>query len=232
MGCSQSYVTNIKHIHCWPWVRNTLFWGHRIIILVFLSPRPPSLYTRKGAGRWKHENNNKNSGKRLCINRILLCGLYIFIGYMNCLMLWYRDTVEYSGLIWICRIRHCVINPYTAEPGYRQNYGDHVLTTNASLLLCNELSAAIKLSDLTHWGRVTHVCLSKLTVVVSDNGLSPGRRQAIIGTNVGLLSIGPSGTNFRENLIDPYFHSRKSIWKCHHEIGGHFVSASMCLYLS
>ena len=32
---------------------------------------------------------------------------------------------------------------------------------------------------LTHWGRVTHICVSKLTINGSDNGLSPGRRQAI-----------------------------------------------------
>ena len=33
---------------------------------------------------------------------------------------------------------------------------------------------------LTHWGRVTHTCVNKLTIIGSDNGLSPGRRQAII----------------------------------------------------
>ena len=36
---------------------------------------------------------------------------------------------------------------------------------------------------LTHWGRVTHICVSKLTIIGSDNGLSPDRRQAIIWTN-------------------------------------------------
>ena len=53
--------------------------------------------------------------------------------------------------------------------------------------------------SLTHWGRVTHICFSKLTtIIVSDNGLSPGRRQAIIWTNAGILLIGPIGTNFNE----------------------------------
>ena len=33
---------------------------------------------------------------------------------------------------------------------------------------------------LTHWGRVTHICVSNLTIIGSDNGLSPDRRQAII----------------------------------------------------
>ena len=55
--------------------------------------------------------------------------------------------------------------------------------------------------QLTHWGRVMHICVSKLTSTVSDNGLSPGRRQAIIWTNAGILLIGPLGTNFSEILI-------------------------------
>ena len=54
---------------------------------------------------------------------------------------------------------------------------------------------------LTHWGRVTHICVIKLTIIVSDNGLSPGRRQAIIWTNDGILLIGPLGTNFSKNSI-------------------------------
>ena len=54
---------------------------------------------------------------------------------------------------------------------------------------------------LTHWGRVTHICVSKLIIIGSDNGLSPHRRQAIIWTNAGILLIGPLGTNFSENLI-------------------------------
>ena len=56
--------------------------------------------------------------------------------------------------------------------------------------------------ELTHWGRVTHICVSKLTIIGSDNGLSPDRRQAIIWTNAGLLLIGPLGTNFSEILIE------------------------------
>ena len=54
---------------------------------------------------------------------------------------------------------------------------------------------------LTHWGRVTHICISKLTIIGSDNGLLPGWRQAIIRTNAGILLIGPLGTNFSEILI-------------------------------
>ena len=54
---------------------------------------------------------------------------------------------------------------------------------------------------LTHWGRVTHICISKLTIIGSDNGLSPGQRQAIIWTSAGILLIGPLGTNLSKILI-------------------------------
>ena len=55
---------------------------------------------------------------------------------------------------------------------------------------------------LTYWGRVTHIYVSRLTITGSDNGLSLGRHQAIIWTNVEILVIGPIETNFSENLID------------------------------
>ena len=55
---------------------------------------------------------------------------------------------------------------------------------------------------LTHWGWVTHICVSKLTIIGSDNNLSPDRRQAIIWTNAGLLLMGPLGTNFSEIWIE------------------------------
>ena len=56
--------------------------------------------------------------------------------------------------------------------------------------------------QLTYWGRVTHICVSKITIIGSDNGLSPDRRQAIIWTNAGLLLIGPLGINFSETLVE------------------------------
>ena len=55
---------------------------------------------------------------------------------------------------------------------------------------------------LTHWGRATHICASKLTIIASDNGLSPGRSQAIIWNNAGIVSIGLLGTNFSEIFIE------------------------------
>ena len=62
---------------------------------------------------------------------------------------------------------------------------------------------------LTHWGRVTHIGISKLTIISSDNGLSPARRQAIIWTIAGILLIGPLSTNFSEILIEIHVFSIK-----------------------
>ena len=67
-------------------------------------------------------------------------------------------------------------------------------------------------TDSTHWGRVTHICVSKLTIIGSDNGLSPGQRQAIIWTNAGILLIAPLGTNFSEIFIEIYTFSFKKIY--------------------
>ena len=66
-------------------------------------------------------------------------------------------------------------------------------------------------SHSAHWGRVTHICVGNLTIIGSDNGLSPGRRQAITWTNVGIWLIGPLGTNFSEMLIEIHAFSFKKI---------------------
>ena len=70
---------------------------------------------------------------------------------------------------------------------------------------CNEYQRGYPAcKTLTHCGHVAHICVSKPTIIGSDNGLSSGRRQAIIWTNTGILLIGPLGTNFSEILIEIY----------------------------
>ena len=81
---------------------------------------------------------------------------------------------------------------------------------------------------LTHWGRVTDICFGSLTIIGSNNGLSPGRRQAIIWTNAGILLIWPWGTNFSEILIEiNTFSFNKMHLKMSSGIWQPFVSASM-----
>ena len=57
----------------------------------------------------------------------------------------------------------------------------------------------------------SYTCVGNLTIIGSDNGLSPGRRQAIIWTNAGILLIGPLGTNFSEICIEIDTFSFKNI---------------------
>ena len=67
-------------------------------------------------------------------------------------------------------------------------------------------------NGLTHWGRVMYICVSKLlNIIGSVNGSSPGRCQAIIWTNAGILLIGPLGTNFSEILSEIHTFSFKKM---------------------
>ena len=58
---------------------------------------------------------------------------------------------------------------------------------------------------------MTHICVSNKTIIGSDNGLSPGRREAIIWTNAGILLIRTLGTNFSEILSEIHKFSLKKM---------------------
>ena len=49
---------------------------------------------------------------------------------------------------------------------------------------------------------MTHICITKLTIIGSDNGLSPGQGQAIVWTNAEILLIPAPGTKFIEILME------------------------------
>ena len=59
--------------------------------------------------------------------------------------------------------------------------------------------------------RRIYICASKLTIIGSDNGLLPGRRQAIIWTNTGILLIWTLGTTFSGILSEIHTFSFKKI---------------------
>ena len=102
-----------------------------------------------------------------------------------------------------------------------------VTKMSLKLLLWNFIPNLPGASKLTHWGRVMHICLSKIFIIGSDNSLLPGQCQVIIWTNAGILLIGPLGINFSEILIKiNTLHSRKCIWKCHLQNGVYFVFLS------
>ena len=94
----------------------------------------------------------------------------------------------------------------------QKQYGDILVEVNLTYIIpsvstwhwcwiIQSKTNGIDYEGLTHWGRVMHICGSKLRIIDSDSGLSPRRRQAIMWTNAGLLLIGPLGTNFSEILI-------------------------------
>ena len=83
--------------------------------------------------------------------------------------------------------------------------------------------------ELTHWGLEMHICVGKVTIVDSDNGLAPGRRQSIISTNGGVLMIQTLGTNISDIWSEIHScHSRNAFVNVNCEIAAIFVSASMC----
>ena len=88
---------------------------------------------------------------------------------------------------------------------------DDVIITNFELSVQVSMPVWVYWNLLTHWGRVTHICVGKLTNIGSANGLSSERRQAIIWTNAGILLSGPLGTNFSEISIEIQTFSLKKI---------------------
>ena len=56
-----------------------------------------------------------------------------------------------------------------------------------------------------------HICLINLTIIGSDNGLSPQWHQAIIWTNAGISLIRTLGTNLSEILSKIYTFSFKEM---------------------
>ena len=76
----------------------------------------------------------------------------------------------------------------------------HVLTCNVNYTheTLWELGCHLKLIE-AEWRIYASL---NYTITGSDNGLSPGGRQAIIWTNAGILLIGPLATNFSEIVIE------------------------------
>ena len=69
---------------------------------------------------------------------------------------------------------------------------------------------------------MTYICVGNLTIIGSDDGMCPGRHQAIIWTNAGILLIGPLGTNFVDILIEIHKFSFKKM---------HFKTSSVVLLI-
>ena len=135
-------------------------------------------YAGSGLGQWEKALHNNTSSHWLIPDPewSLMFYLHPFLTVIN---------IEVNQTWWV----------YTETI---KNIPDH---THYYIEIWEKSYIQIKYYWLTYWGRATHICISKLTIIASDNGLSPGRRQAIIWNNVGILSIGLIGTNCSEILI-------------------------------
>ena len=144
--------------------------------------------------------------------------------FSKCIFL--KENVCFSNLLWNC----CQMN--VTGPYYLLLISQHWVSLTAVksdfsrfLWQCFDEVASLMVAmawcqfgDTSHFhdlGWVVHICISKLTIIGSDNDLSQGQCQTIIWTNAGILLIWPTGTNFNEILIEiPIFSFKKYIGKC------------------
>ena len=114
-----------------------------------------------------------------------------------------QSVIDYSAVINSLRPSDAYMRHWTNHHWFRTKYGHACMDGSSDIIYTH--------TRLTHWGRVTHICVVKLTIIDSDNGSSPGRCQAIIWTNAGILFIGPLRTNFSEILAEIYTFSFKKM---------------------
>ena len=156
----------------------------------------------------------------LVVDKSLIhCGLVTLLGDMDLLHICSGNGLLPGAPCHYLNQCQLLINEFL----WHSTTGNFAVNAPATLLYNEIQTTYLKLvkikKNLTHWGRATHICVSKLTIIGSDNGLSPERRQAIIWINAGTLLIVPLGTNFSEILIEiQIFHWRKYTWKCRLEI--------------
>ena len=82
-----------------------------------------------------------------------------------------RDISFFRDLFFSCQI----VLKFCTEHG--SNNACHTQNTESDW--ANEMDVMDELDfarvELTHWGRVTHICVGNLIIIGSDNGLLPGR---------------------------------------------------------
>ena len=140
-------------------------------------------------------------------------------------------SMSYGGMY--CNISRCdgrnglkeriTITLYTVVATSYRCY--HISMLLIPDVMVSSTSANIQLETLsrtvlTHLGRVTHICVSKLTIIGSDNGVLVERHQAIIWTNAWILLIGLLGIKFSEIASTIYTFSFK---KMHLKMSGKWL---------
>ena len=135
---------------------------HHNIILDCITTGPDSIISNNAMGWFYSVVQIENSESAILdVTFIHLCTQVFGLLFANvhfAILLPYKD-------FWCHRDRQICVLHYS-NPRLCNRYGT---------LAVERLAMKI---GLTHWGRVTHICVGNLTTVCSDNGLSPGRRQA------------------------------------------------------
>ena len=98
------------------------------------------------------------------------------------------DTIELTLCTYLSRYWPISLSSYM-----------HGIAMGDDVNVCVISTKSHDINILTHLGRVTHICVSKVAIIGSDNDLSPDRRHAIIRPNAG---IRPLWTKFIEISID------------------------------
>ena len=138
--------------------------------------------------------------------------------------------------LYLCRPVTIYNHRNNLEWNFNENI-THLTLENAFWVISKFFTTFPSLFLLTHGGRVMHICVSKLTSTGSDNGLSPGRRQAIIWSNDGIFLIPTLGTNISEILSKIHTFSLKKICLnmsfakcCSFRLGLNVVSVTMSAF--
>ena len=93
-----------------------------------------------------------------------------------------------------------------------------VTISNLFIIASESLLACLGAIQWSHWARVTHICVSEITSIGSDNCLSPD--QAIIWIDDEIFLRWPLETSFRKNVIEVHtfalmkMHLKMSSGKC------------------
>ena len=187
---SKFLITLSKYYHCSPWITSFVFTRGKNSWIVFLVNPCAGIMLVLEFNLSQSVDNGVSRDESICREHL------------------WKTKKSYISSLWTSGVIWCPVHQSTLAQvmAYCLTAPSHYLSQYWLIIgriLCH--------SSLTHWGRVTHICVIELTIIGSDNGLSPGRRQAIICSNAGILLIGPLGTNFSEILIEIHTFSFKKL---------------------
>ena len=203
-----------KEVHLYHDLRPTYFIHISILPRKLLVIR---LQQTRSCQHWSLSSVLRPLGLKLC-NPLRPSGAYTCFSKLGLhwLRLWLAASLaqsQYLNQYWLV-ISWPLGNKF--ERHLNQNKSIFITKTNAfENVVCKMESLFSSVLSpnvfLTHWGWVTHICVSKLTSIGSDNGLSPVRCRTIIWNNAVILLIGLLGANYIEILTKIHTFSVKKM---------------------